>query len=534
MRWEILSKRKVKSKEEIVKELLKNRGIKDTKNFFNPPRPEKIKLISLGVSKIQLKKALTRIREAKKNKEKVVVYGDYDADGICATAIMWEALYKFGLDVLPHIPDRFSEGYGINAESVEKIRSKTPELKLIITVDNGIVAYEGIKKAKDLGIDVVVIDHHSLGKKKNTAFSVIHSTKVCGSALVYFFVKEVGDGGGLDLAAIGTIADQLPLLDENRSIVRYGLEAVNDTKRPGLLALFTESGIQKVGTYEVNYIIAPRINAMGRLAQGIDSLRLLCTTDKNKARILASELSQTNIRRQKIVEEVVIHTRENVSNQKVIVLANESYHEGVIGLAAGKLVEEFYRPAIVLSKKGDISKASARSISGFNIIENIRKLEGLIIEGGGHPMAAGFSIMTSKIEEFTKKINKLADEVLTAEILERKLKIDIELTFNQINWDLLKLISDFNPTGLGNPTPTFSSKSVEVIEIGVVGQGGKHLKLKLKQNEQIFDAIYFGGGEFYSELLSAAKMDVSYQIQDNSWNGSMALQLKVRDVHLLD
>jgi single-stranded-DNA-specific exonuclease len=142
--------------------------------------------------------------------------------------------------------------------------------------------------------------------------------------------------------------------------------------------------------------------------------------------------------------------------------------------------------------------------------------------------------MTSKIEEFTKKINKLADEVLTAEILERKLKIDIELTFNQIDWDLLKLISDFNPTGLGNPTPTFSSKSIEVVEIGVVGQGGKHLKLKLKQNEQIFDAIYFGGGEFYSELLSAAKMDVSYQIQDNSWNGSMALQLKVRDVHLLD
>ena len=230
MRWQILSEKKGN----IINILLKNRGIKDKKEFFDPKDPHKIELRGLGISKLAISKAIKRIKEAKKKDEHVVVYGDYDADGICATAIVWEALHEFGLNVLPHIPNRFSEGYGINPESVDELKTKNDKLGLFITVDNGIVAHKGIKRAKELGIDVVVIDHHAKGDKKLNTEYVIHSTDVCGSALAWFFDRELGAGDGLELAAIGTIADQMPLIGVNRSLVKFGLEELNETKRFGL------------------------------------------------------------------------------------------------------------------------------------------------------------------------------------------------------------------------------------------------------------------------------------------------------------
>ena len=554
MNWQILSK----ASKDIIETLLKNRGIKDKKEFFEPLDPLKIPLKSLNIKESEIKKAIDRIKKARENKESVIVYGDYDADGITATAIMWETLHEFGLDVLPHIPDRFEEGYGINAESVTKLKARTPNLKLIVTVDNGIVAYEGIKKAKDLGIDVIVVDHHQKGTKKLATPYVLHATAVCGSALAWFFAKELSKSikypvssimSSLELAAIGTIADQMPLIGINRSIVKYGLEQLNKTRRPGLLALFEESGlttkshmtgshpVNKVGTYEVNYIIAPRINAMGRLAAGIDSLRLLCTKRADKALELSKLLSKTNLDRQKIVDEAVVHAQSEVRGKskghidKVIVLVHKSYHEGVIGLVAGKLVEEFYRPAIVLSKKGKESKASARSVSGFNIIEAI-KATGLILEGGGHPMAAGFSIDTKLIPKFTREINKIADKLLTDEMLQRKLKIDMELSFDQLDDELSEKLEGFNPTGLGNPAPIFATKNVEIVEVKKVGAEGKHLKIRLadKPNEHIFNSIYFGGGQIYSKLTPDIKIDVAYNLENNTWNGYKSLQLKVKDI----
>jgi single-stranded-DNA-specific exonuclease len=442
---------------------------------------------------------------------------------------MWEALHSFGLDVLPHIPDRFEEGYGINSKTVENLKSQISNLKLIITVDNGIVGYEGVDAANKLGIDVIVIDHHVKGVKKNKAQSVIHGTETSGAGLAWFFAKEFGIKNGLELAAIGTIADQLPLTGINRSIVKYGLVELNKTKRPGLLALFKEAGIENIGVYEVGYIIAPRINAMGRLKHGLESLRLLCTKDKTKAFEIAKNIGSTNLERQKIVEEVVFLARKNVTDEKIIVIAGENYHEGVIGLAAGRLVEEFYRPAIVLSTKGEVSKASARSLPGFNIIEAIRAVS-LHLEGGGHPMAAGFSIETSKIDKFTKEINKYADKLLTNEILEKKLRIDCEVNFEQLNYDLLDKLNKFEPTGLGNPGATFLTKQVEFIDAKPVGREARHLKLKLRQNEHTFDSIYFGGGEMYSKLFPKAKIDVVYSLEDNSWNGYKNLQLKIKDL----
>lgn len=521
MKWEVLSKDK-----DVIKTLLKNRAIEDQKEFFSPSYPA----LNFGS---EIKKAINRIKKAKKDKEKVIIYGDYDADGICATAIFWEALHEYGLEVLPHIPDRFEEGYGINAESVKNLKLKINNLKLIITVDNGIVAYEGIKKAKELGIDVIVLDHHTKGTKKLPTPYILHTTAVCGSALAYFFSKELGINKGLDLAAIGTIADQMPLVGINRSIVKYGLTALKNTKRIGLKALFLESKVEEVGTYEVNYIIAPRLNAMGRLAKGLDSLRLLCTTKNDRAQELSKLLTKTNSDRQNIVNVMLTQVLKQVQDtDKIIVISHESYHEGVIGLAAGKLVEEFYRPSIVISKGVEKSKASARSISGFNIIEAIKKT-GLILEGGGHPMAAGFSIETVKIEEFTRKINEVSTELLTDELLTKKLKVDMELDFSQLTYDLLALLDKFSPIGLGNPGPTFVAKNVEIKTIKIVGKEAKHLKLTLKQGEYFFDSIYFGGGEMYSDLKPGAKIDAVYQLEDNTWNGNRSLQLKIKDLKII-
>ena len=556
MKWEILGKSRtgITGIKSITGILLKNRGIKTKKEageFFNPTLPEKISLQALGISKLEISKAIERIKRAKKNREKVIVYGDYDADGITGTAILWETLYSLGLNVLPYIPERFSEGYGLNSESIKKLKEEDSDLGLIITVDHGIVADKKIDIAKKLGIDVIISDHHQPGKVKPKVFATIHTTAVGGAAVAWFFSREINKilnhqtpacrqagliiNHRLDLAAIGTIADQLILVGLNRSIVKYGLEALRKTNRPGLLSLFEQAGIEKesIGPYEVGFLIAPRINAMGRLTHAIDSLRLLCTKDKKRAEKLSEYIGRINSERQRIVDEVVIHARDKLGSavkDSVIILAHEGYHEGVIGLVAAKLVEEFYKPAIVLSIKGDVSKASARSISGFNIIETIRKLEDLCIEGGGHPMAAGFSIETKKIEEFTKRINELAKDELTDELLQRKLKIDLELNFNQINYELLKIIKSFEPTGLGNPAPTFSTREVEVLDARPVGQNGKHLKLKLKKNSEVFDAIAFGQGNIYPELNPEVKLDIAYNVEENVWNGNKSLQLKIKDI----
>jgi len=330
----------------------------------------------------------------------------------------------------------------------------------------------------------------------------------------------------------------LPLVGPNRSLAKYGLEALNKTKRPGLLALFEQAGIKesaswRIGTYEVNYIIAPRINAMGRIAHAIESLRLLCTKDKNKAYELARLLGETNQRRQKQVDDVLEHALTRITgSDEIIVLAHESYHEGVIGLAASKIVEKFYRPTIMLSKGVTFSKASARSISGFNIIEFLRSMEEMWVEGGGHPMAAGFTIESEKIEVFTKKIKMAARPLLTPEVLQKKLKIDVKLNFDHLNLELLNKIRSFEPFGIGNPAPVFVSEKVRVKDAKLVGRDRSHLKLNLEDGFMEFGAIAFGFGEFYQKLSPDSLVDIAFSLEENEWMGNVDLQLKVKDIRL--
>lgn len=529
MKWEVLDKSQITSHQLLVTKLLNNRGLKTKKEideFINPDDPEKIRFKDLGIDNITLKKVVKRLDSAKKNKEKIIIYGDYDADGVCATAILWEAMYKLGFDVMPFIPDRFEDGYGLKAESVKRLKDKDEKLSLIITVDNGIVASNAIKEANKLGIDVIVVDHHTKGEHKLASSYILHSTAVCGSALAWFLARELGEKNGLDLVALGTIADQMPLLGINRSLVKFGLPELTKTKRIGLQKLFRDSKIDNVGVYEVGYIIAPRINAMGRLAQATDSLRFLCTRDPKKAEGFNKLLNETNIQRQKVVDEVLTKVLKQVQDTEKVVVISGEYHEGVIGLASGKITEKLYKPSIVLSVNGDISKASARSIYGFNIIEAIKETE-LILEGGGHPMAAGFSIETSKIEEFRLKINKISESKLTDEILERKLKIDLELSFDLINQELVGELKKFEPSGQGNYSPIFSSKNVKIIESKTVGSDGKHLKLKLEQNGIKLDAIWFNA-QYKSSCTG--HVDIAYSIEENAWNSKTSLQLKIKNI----
>ncbi len=496
----------------MVDVLLKNRGIKDKKEFLDPAYPE---------FKLNLKKAIARIRLSIKKGEKIVVYGDYDADGICATAIMWETLRDLGAKVMPFIPAREKEGYGLSIDGIKQI-----DAKLIITVDSGIVAHEAVDFANKQGIDVIIIDHHEKPKKLPKAYATVHTAKLCAAAIAYFVSKELIKNPPLELAAIATITDLLPLAEVNRAIVKYGLEEIKNTKRVGLRALFEVAGIEKIGTYEIGYMIGPRLNASGRIESALTALRLLCTHDKDKAIELAKLLNDTNKDRQVMTEEMTLHAKSIAKvDGKIIVLEHESFHQGVIGLVAGRLVEQYYLPAIVIAKADGVSKASARSISGFNIIEAIRSCNSLLINAGGHPMAAGFSISTEKIAEFTQKITDYAKINITQELLQKTLRVDMELDVNAVTMDLYKDLGKLAPFGMGNPEPVFASE-VTIQSLRTVGQEGKHLKLVVNG----LDAIAFNLGNLLPKLKVGDPIKIAYSIALDTYNFNHKLQLRIRDL----
>jgi single-stranded-DNA-specific exonuclease len=560
MKWNVLND--LKDPEQILDVLLNNRGLSkknETNDFLSPKSPENLTPLDVGIDPKQTAKAIKRIEKAVGEGEPIVVYGDYDADGICSTAILWETLRDLGAKVMPFIPLREKEGYGLSREGIDSIlsdpkyaiRNTKYDGGLIISVDSGIVAHEAIDYAKERGIDAIILDHHEIGESLPNAHAIVHTTQLCAAGISFIFAKELFNtrynisNTSLELATIATITDLMPLLGPNRSIVKFGLESLNKTTRPGLRALFSVAGLERVSTYEVGFMIGPRINASGRIENALLALRMLCTKDFTKALEYAQELNQTNKQRQDMTLEMTMHAiskydeRSTMNNlqQKIIVIEHESYHQGIIGLIAGKLVEKYYLPSIVIAKGKDVSKASARSISGFNIIEAIRSSNDLLLGAGGHPMAAGFSIETTRIEEFKLAIGKVAMEKITDDLLERQLRIDCELDLTLIDMDLYKKLNQFAPFGIGNPEPTFCAEAV-VQNLRTVGQEGKHLKLTITASEirnpksqiQEIDCIAFGKGSHASELKTGDKVKIAYTIDLNTYNGISKLQLKIRDI----
>lgn len=508
---------------DIVTFLLQKRKIE-----LHPPDPGTLTPSDVGIDEKLLQQARTRIKRAIADKESVVVYADYDADGITAGAIMWETLHKLGAQVMPYIPLRAEEGYGLSQKGIDAVREQY-NATLIVTVDHGITAWEKVAYAKERGIDVIVTDHH-VKPDKLPDCTIVHTTTLCGAGVAWFVAKTLGESD-IALAAIGTIADMVPLLGANRSIVKYGLAAINKTTRVGLRALMSNAGLTpgEIRTYDVSHALAPRLNAMGRLVNAMDALRLLCTKKEERAQLLAQTLGSTNMERQKLTEDTVLHARQTLKDfsKKIIFLSHESYNQGVIGLVAGKLVEEFYRPAIVVATGELVSKGSARSIPGFNIVEVIRTCSDILVDVGGHPMAAGFTVETKNLSALKKRLEEIAEKELDEEKLTRVLRIDAEIPLSSATEELWTALRDFEPFGMSNPEPVFATRGVLVEDARLVGNGNKHLKLRISS----FDAIAFNLGSLYGELKPDRKIDIAYTLDMNVWNGNRKLQLKIKDIH---
>jgi single-stranded-DNA-specific exonuclease len=554
-KWQVESELRIKNQElriqDLIKILLRNRGIKSKEEIdsFLNPKLSKVTPAAVKINAQGLKKALQRIQKAIKNKEKIIVFGDYDVDGICGTAILWETLNSLGADVLPYIPSRFEEGYGLSEIGIKNLLQKG-KADLIITVDNGIVANEAVDFANKNKIDVIITDHHVPAKKLPNALAIVHTTLLCGAGVAYLLANsllQIADSkmairnkpyatSHLELVVLATIADLVPLTGANRILVYYGLQKLRATKRIGLLALINKAGIVKeeIDTYEIGHLLAPRLNAMGRLASAMDSLRLICTSDKKKAEKLTELLNQTNLERQQFTQEALAHAKNKVEKEglkSLIFIADESYQQGIVGLVAGRMVEEYYLPSIIIAKGKTQSKASARSIKGFNIVEFLRSASDLLVDIGGHPMAAGFTVENSKLEALEKKLYENARKLLKKEHLERILRIDYELNPALINYETYSSIQQLAPFGMANPEPTFLTKNLTIADIRVVGKDGKHLKMQFKSQNSNFKigGIAFGMGED-SKLKIGDKVDVVYTLSDNSWGDRQNIELKIKDI----
>lgn len=535
--------------EEIIHEILKDRGITtkaDQEEFLHPHDPHLLSDTDVGINSADLKKAIARIHKAIKSKESVVVYADYDADGITAGAIMWETLWHLGARVMPYIPHRVDEGYGLSEKGIDAVRAQY-DPALVITVDHGITAAKQVDYAASLGMEVIVTDHHvppAGGPKKLPKCMTVHTTKLSGSGVSWYvatqLMKSLGQGNKdheeelTALAAIGTIADLLPLVGINRSIVKFGLATLRKTKRTGLNALIAEAGIEKktIDTYSVSHMLAPRLNAMGRLDHAIDALRLLCTTDEGKAKMLAQKLGITNKERQQLTINTVTHAKDLVPKllKNLIFISHESYNPGVIGLVAGRLVEEYWRPAIVLAVGDGFAKASARSIPGFNIVEAIRTCSDILVDVGGHPMAAGFTVETKNLNKLKSRLESFAQKELDEEKLKRVLHIDAQIPLEFATEKLWLAAQDLAPFGFGNYEPLFASSGTYIADARIIGATRKHLKLKIRSKDETWDAVAFNMSDIYGKITSEQPVDIAYTVDMNEWNGRRNLQLKIKDI----
>jgi len=544
-KFEIKNEEKI-SEKEIVNLILKNRQINDIESFLNPTSPLNISLLDFNQNyKKSFEKVINLLEEIKKNNQMIVVYTDYDADGITGGTILWETLYLLGFKVMPYVPDRKTEGYGFSIKGIDNV-IKNFNPALIISVDHGITKIKEIEYAKKKGIKVIVTDHHLKGEKEPEADAIFHIPALSGSGVAYFFAKEIFfhfkkqtnhqslitnhfETDYLSLAAIGTIADLVPLTGPSRSVVKYGLESFKKIKRLGIKHILKQAGIygKNITPYEVGFIIAPRINAVGRLKHALDALRLLCTKDEIKAFHLAQQIGSINTQRQDLVEKAVeeakilINNSKSAINDKLIILVSNKWHEGIIGLIASKIAEEFYRPTIILTKTDGHYKASARSIPSFHITNFLRSLKKHLVDVGGHAQAAGFTIEENKLEEFVFQANKLANQLIKDKDLEKEIEVDLKIPVSKINLSLVKLLETIEPFGIGNPRPTFLSDTV-ITDAKLFGKKNDHLKIlvndqSITKNNQPLELIAFNQGNLFSTLSRDQKIKIIYTLEIDHW-----------------
>lgn len=492
-------------------------------------------------------RAVSRIRQAIAGQERVMIYGDYDADGATSTSLLFLALKTLDANVEYYIPDRFSEGYGLNTPAIEA--AKEQGFGLIITVDNGISAVEQVRVANELGVDMIVTDHHTPPEILPDAYAILNPKQpgcnypdkmLAGVGVAFKLVQALYERVPeefLELAAIGTVADLAPLKDENRLLTLCGLRRINSTPSLGVKALIEVAGLdgKEITAGHIGFSFGPRINASGRLDSATYAVQLLTTEDVEEAGRLASFLEDRNKERQELSEQIAVEAVQMVEDHpewlegRVLVIASHGWNEGVIGIVASRLVERYYRPTLMIALNEERGKSSARSIAGFDLYEALTRCSDLLDHYGGHKMAAGFSLAPERIDELRQRMNEIADEVLTEEDMTPKIEVDAELPLTQIDLDLVDQIQGLAPYGFGNPSPRFAFTGLKIEETRVVGKDAAHLQLRVKSGRDELKCIAFRRSEDQRVLESLATIDIVGELSVNEWKGRRDVQMVLGD-----
>ncbi|MBU6447341.1 single-stranded-DNA-specific exonuclease RecJ [Patescibacteria group bacterium] len=541
---------------DMIQALLENRGILDDR--------EKTDFLNVDYGKlhspflfVQMKKAAERVWQAVNNNEKILIYSDYDADAVTANAVLMRMFEFLGVKPDVYIPDRFAEGYGLNLAAFRQFKEQG--INLVITVDCGTNSVEEAEFCAANGIDLIITDHHELTGSEPAAYALINP-KNPADKYPYHELTGVGVAfklacavlsdrsmhslpGGyekwfLDLVAIGTVADCHSLLGENRILVKYGLQVMAKTKWIGLKALLEIAGYadRPLDTYVLGFIIAPRINAAGRLQHAGIALDLLLANDSREAAELARRLEQLNSKRQMLTETVMSEAREQltlISERKILLASGSNWPKGVVGLVAGKLTEEFGRPVLVLERGEEESTGSARSVNGFNIVEALNHSSSVLVKYGGHAQAAGFTLRTEHIEIFYKKLLDFADSNMGESGDEKLIEIDAEVSGDDLNMRNFEMIEMFQPFGVGNAAPRLMVSGAEVRQAAAVGKDGKHLQLTVavpgSEGPRIIKCIGFGFGRAVQTLTMGRKIDIVFELIADLWQGRRELKLRIID-----
>jgi single-stranded-DNA-specific exonuclease len=547
----------------LVAQILLNRGIDD------PARAVAFldaKLVSLHDPELLpgAVEAAERIVQAIRLGRKIIIYGDYDVDGVCGTSILWTCLKLAGArDAGYYIPHRIEEGYGVNGEALGRLAADNPGA-LVVTVDCGISAFAEAKLAHELAIELIVTDHHTIGDSLPQAAVVVHPRRpggsypcgdLCGAGVAFKLAwqvcKSFGDGKrasphlrdflvrAMGLVALATIADVVPLSDENRVMVRHGLNAVATQPTTGLRALMEVSGCltkKRLNTGAVGFKLAPRINAAGRLERAMMAVEMLTTDDTFRAQQIALELDRCNARRQEIERRIqeearaLVEAAGGVGDRRSIVLANPGWHVGVIGIVAGRLAELYHRPTIVLAQGETTAQGSARSIAGFDLYEAIKECAGPLLAFGGHAAAAGLKLTCENIPAFAQLFEERCRDVMTPEHLERILYVDAEVPLASLSLRVVEELDRLEPYGIGNPKPLLLAGHLEVVgEPRIVGDQKNHLQLRVRQDNVIMRAIGWSLAERGKALTAGSRCSLVFQPTINEWNNHREVQLEIRD-----
>lgn len=555
-KWEIYQTNEEKVEElqekyklnRLLSTLLTNRGIieeAEITKFLNPKRSDFYDPFGMP----DMEKAVERILKAIENKEQIIIYGDYDVDGITSVTVLKSFLEERGIQVNVYIPNRLNEGYGLNKTAVEEIVKQGN--KLMITVDCGITAVDEVEYAKTFGIETIVTDHHEPAEELPKAIAVVDAKRkdnkyecrnLAGVGVVFKLIQALSIKLGLDqkeylkyldIVCVGTISDIVPLTDENRVIVKLGLKLVEQTKNLGLKEILQSCGYSKINSTTISFGVAPRINACGRMGHQEEALNLLLSKDGNEVKELTQKINEYNKTRQEIEKNIYNEAveqieKEGLDTKNTIVVSGKGWHHGVIGIVSSKITELYFKPSILLCEEDGECKGSGRSIPGFDLHEALMECNDTIDKFGGHAMAVGININKEKVEEFKEEFEKIAKEKEVDKIIPI-LNLDAEIKLDDVNKEMVDSLKELEPFGEDNKMPIFAFRNLKIDSIRSLSDG-KHLKLSVKDNKNIINAIGFNMGTLVDTYRIGDRVDIAGNLEINSFNGVDSIQINIKDI----